>query len=176
MPALGEGADDGDLVLGSDPGKHADALDAFRQLLRRHPVQVRAGDDVPADAEFAGDRHRGFPVIPGDHLDGDAGPLGEGDGVAGLRAWRVSDADEAEQRQPGQLLGQFLTCAGEGATGGVEQGRRRGQHPQPRRRQPGHLGGEQLALGRSERAHPVSGQQPGAAREQHVWGALEIDP
>ncbi len=66
-------------------------------------VEVGAGDDSPSMPSSRGDGAGGGGVVAGDHLHLDAGLAAEGDGVAGLGAGRVDDADqrvEGEARRP----------------------------------------------------------------------------
>ena len=105
MPAAGERPHDRDLVLGTDPGEHSDGVYPAGELISGHRVQVSV------DAQLAGDRYRRIPMVTSDHLAGDAGPMRQLDRVAGLRARRVGDPDQPEQRQTCQLSGQPLVGA-----------------------------------------------------------------
>ena len=44
-------------------------------------------------------------MVAGDHHDADAGVLAAGHRLHGFRAWRIDDADDAQQRQPGFDVG-----------------------------------------------------------------------
>ena len=94
-----------DLVLGRHPGAHPDVVDP-RSASSSSAMASSSSplDDLATDTER---RRRssagGGGVVTGDHLHVDAGPVAAGDGVAGLVARRVHDAD---QRLEGQFVHQ----------------------------------------------------------------------
>ena len=72
------------------------------QLGLGHRVELGAGDHLHpagADADLAGDRRGGQPVVAGDHVDPDARPVHLPDRGRDLGAGRVEHRDQPEQAQ-----------------------------------------------------------------------------
>ena len=126
------------------------------ELLVGHRGELGAGERPPLDAELAGDRGRGGGVVAGDHADADAGVLAEGDGVLGLLARRVDDADEGEQLEVGDQRQQVARRV---ERGGVEVAAGDGQHAQA-------LAGQPVVLGEDPRRsrRPSATGDPSASR------------
>ena len=167
-------AHDADLVLGGDPGDDADLVEpAGEVVVVRDPVQVGAGDRVAGDAEVGGDGPGGHRVVTGDHPDSDARVAALGDGLAGLGAGRVDDADERDEHDPVEQVHRVLGALD--VVGG-EVARPEGEHPHALLGQLGVAAGVALAGG------VVQGQDLGAAEVavgaagQHVRCALDEAP
>ena len=121
--------DQPDLVLGRDPGDHADLGQLLEQLVVAHRGELGAGDRAALDPQLTGDRGRGGGVVAGDHPDPDAGVVALGDRRLRLRTRRVHDADHRQQREVGDQLDEVTV--GLGSWPGRS---RAGRPPSPARR------------------------------------------
>ena len=92
-----------DLVLRGDTRNHADIVQFLGQLIIAHGGKLGAGQGCALDAQLMPDGGRRHGVVAGDHAHLDAGAVALGDGVLGLGARRIDDADHGQQ---GQILHQ----------------------------------------------------------------------
>ena len=113
-----------------------------RSCVVGHRGELGAGERPAFDAELPGDGRRRRGVVAGDHADADAGVLAQRDGVLGLLARRVDDADEGEQLQIGDERQQVARRVERGR---VEVAPRDRQHAQALAGQPIVLGEDPLA-------------------------------
>ena len=141
-----ERLDDPDLVLGRHPGDTPMSSIRSSELVVVHRVELGAGDDSPVEPELVADGAGGGGVVAGDHLHGDAGRRQQGDGVGGLGAWRVDDADE-HQRRSARSAQRRGSCPGLG----VEHGRAGPRVPRPSTRRPCAARRSFVGLERSDR-------------------------
>jgi hypothetical protein len=120
-------AHDPDLVLGGDPGDHADVVEPAGQLgVVGHRVQLGSGHRLAGDAQVGGDGAGGHRVVAGDHPYPDARVAALGDGHAGLGAGWVDDADQRDQHDP---VEQVLRVVDAVQVGEGEVLRADGEHP-----------------------------------------------
>ncbi len=82
-------------MFGLNACEDGDVIDCFGELVVGDGVEFGSFDDVAGESDLAGDGARGFFVVAGDHLHGDAGAGADAEGVLDFVAGRVFDADEA---------------------------------------------------------------------------------
>jgi hypothetical protein len=94
-------------VHGRCAREHVHATYRLAQSLVAHLLEFGAGQRLVGigQLQLAGDRARGFRMIPGDHLDRDAGVLAFGDRFDRLLAGRIDQADEPEKHEPALHVG-----------------------------------------------------------------------
>ena len=91
--------------------------------------ELGAGDHARPEAELVGDRPGGHGVVAGDHPDVDPGGVGDADGVDGLGAQRVDDADERDQHEVVHLAHRIVERRGHGVGREVADGERQDAQP-----------------------------------------------
>ena len=131
---------DSELVLGRRPGEdRRPRVEDLPQRLVRHSLEVARVHHrvVPLvhDADLPGDRLRREAVVPGDHVDADAGDVALRHGVRYLRSRRVVHAGQAGEDQllldPARMDGgdDRLVLGGQVPVGHREHPHARPSHP-----------------------------------------------
>ena len=160
-----------DLVFWRHAGHHADLGQLFHEFVIAHSLELCAGEGGAFDAQLVADGRRGHGVVAGDHAHLDAGAVALGDGVFGLGARRIDDADHGHQRQVGDQLDQVGLgvegCRVEVAAGHHHHTFARGCHTIV-------LGDRQIAgLVGHGRVRSFRHPEVAAAVDQHVGRALD---
>ena len=119
---------------------------------------------------LAGDRGGGQPVVAGDHVDADAGPVQPGDRGGNLRPQRVEHGCHPGQAQV--LLG-VLALGGDRGPGGQHPAGN-GQHPQAALRVAGHDARGLVAVGGGDRHVAVAAADPGDPGQDLLGRALGV--
>ena len=88
-----------DLVFGRHAGDDTDLVQLLLQLVVGNGGKLRACERPARDAQLLADGRRRHGMVAGDHAHLDAGAVALGNGVLGLGARRVDDADHRQQRQ-----------------------------------------------------------------------------
>ncbi len=154
---------------GADAPEHVQLRQRGDHLFIGHRVEFGARLDTRAQPEFVGDRAGGDRVVAGDHADVDAGGQGAGDGVLGLGAQRVDDADQRHEQQV--VHGTHRVADRRGHRVGIEATHGERQHPQALLRQP-LVRREQVVAPFVDRHLLAVPQHVGAAVEHHVGRTL----